>query len=130
MEGVVVNSYRDLRVWQHAMELAVACYEITKAFPPDERYGLIAQIRRSAASVSANIAEGYGRDSTGSYIHFLKTARGSLKELETHLILSERVKVLPGQDFVPLLRQTEDIGKMLNSLIRSLESRTRKHAPD
>ncbi len=93
-DDVEIKSYRDLRVWKEAMDLAVECYRITKAFPRDEIFGLTSQIRRSAASIPANIAEGYGRDSAGHYIHHLKVAQGSLKELETHVILSERVELL------------------------------------
>jgi four helix bundle protein len=116
-----INSYRDLKVWQQAMELAVSAYHVTRNYPTDERYGLIAQIRRAASSIPANIAEGYGRDSTGSYIQFLKNARGSLKELETHLLLSERVGVSESESLGPLLKQSDEIGRMLNALIRSLD---------
>ncbi len=76
------------------MDIAVDCYGLTKNFPKDEVYGLVSQIRRAAASVAANIAEGYGREATGAYIHHLKIAQGSLKELETHIILSSRVGLI------------------------------------
>ena len=85
-----ISGYRDLVVWQRAMELAEATYLLTKRFPPDEQYGLTSQARRAAASVAANIAEGYGRQTRASYVSFLRIAQGSLKELETHLILAER----------------------------------------
>ncbi|SIP97223.1 four helix bundle protein [Rhizobium sp. RU20A] len=77
------------------MDLAVGCYELTRRFPRDEMFGLTSQIRRASTSVAANIAEGHGRDATGFYIQHLKFAQGSLKELETHLILSSRVGVCP-----------------------------------
>ncbi len=77
------------------MALAVGCYEGTKAFPASETYGLTSQIRRSAASIAANIAEGHGRESTATFVHFLRIAQGSLKELETHLILAQRVGLMP-----------------------------------
>src|SRR5215472_5214879 len=83
-----INSYRDLRVWQDAMSLAESCYQLTASFPREEMFGLTSQIRRSAASVAANIAEGHGRENTGSFIH-QRIAQGSLKELETHLLLAE-----------------------------------------
>jgi four helix bundle protein len=75
-------------VWQAAIDLAVDCYEFTKWFPKEEVYGLTSQIRRAATSVAANIAEGHGREVTGSFIQFLRIAQGSLKELETHMLIS------------------------------------------
>jgi four helix bundle protein len=86
-----IEAYRDLRAWQEAMTVAADCYRITQLFPREEAFGMTSQIRRSAASVAANIAEGWGRDGTGSFVQFLKVPQGSLKELETHLLLSERV---------------------------------------
>ena len=116
-----IESYRDLRVWKEAMDLAVRCYEVTKAFPREEMFGLVSQIRRAAASVPANIAEGYGRESTGSYVHFLRMAQGSLKELETHLLLSARVGLIAEPSVEPLIEHSEVIGRMLRGLIRSIE---------
>ena len=78
-------------------------------------------MRRAAVSIPANIAEGYGRDSTGSYTHFLRVAQGSLKEVETHLILSERLGMAKGDETAPILNDCEELGKMLRALIRSLE---------
>jgi len=103
------------------MKLAVACYAVTKPFPPSEAYGMTSQIRRSSTSVAANIAEGHGRENTGSFIHFLRMAQGSLKELETHLILAEQVGLMKENAATVMLRDTEEIGKMLRSMIRSLE---------
>lgn len=115
-----IQSYRDLRVWREAMLLAELCYRHTKAFPKDALFGLTAQIRRAAASVPANIAEGYGRDNIGSYVQFLRIAQGSCKEIETHALLAERV--LENIDAPhELLRQSEVVGKMLRGLIRSLQ---------
>jgi four helix bundle protein len=113
-----LQSYRDLRVWREAMTLAEMCYRHTRDFPRDELYGLTSQIRRAAVSVAANIAEGYGRENTGSYLQFLRIAQGSCKELETHLILAERVL---GADGKSVLEQTETVGKMLRGLIKSLQ---------
>jgi len=105
-----INSYQDLVVWQKAMDLAVAAYNVTRRFPQAELYGLTSQMRRSASSVAANIAEGYGRESTGSYLHFLKTARGSLKEFETHVILAQRVGLLSVDQSQPLLNSAQSLG--------------------
>ena len=106
------------------MELAVGCYAVTKAFPNSEIYGMSSLIRRSSASIAANIAEGYGRENTGSFIQSLRIAQGSLKELETHMILGERVGLIIEGDAARLLGQSEEIGKMLRAMIRSLQ---RKH---
>ena len=116
-----VSSYRDLKVWQDAMTLAERCCVLTRSFPKDEMYGMTSQIRRSAVSVAANIAEGYGRDSAGSYVNFLRTSQGSLKELETHLLLAERVALAASNAIAPILQLCDAIGRMLRSLIRSLQ---------
>jgi four helix bundle protein len=118
-----IQSYRDLLVWQQAMDLAVLCYSLTQSFPRQELFGLTSQIRRSAASVAANIAEGHGRENPGSFIQFLRVAQGSLKETETHLILSERVGLLKAAQLSEVFRKCEEIGKMLRSLIRAIQER-------
>lgn len=117
-----INSYRDLVVWQEAMNLAEASYRLTASFPKEEAYGLTAQLRRSGSSIPANIAEGYGRDSRGAYVQHLRIAQGSLKEFETHLLLAERIEFVDRAVVAPLLSKAESIGKMLRSLIRSIES--------
>ena len=103
------------------MDLAEACYNATATFPRDELYGVTAQVRRAAASIAANIAEGYGRETTGSFIQFLRIAQGSVKELETHLLLAGRVQLSKAEELAPLLDQCERVSKMLRNLIRSLE---------
>jgi four helix bundle protein len=118
-----INSYRDLRVWQNAMALAEVCYRLTRRFPHDEIYGMTSQIRRAAASIPANIAEGNGRENRGEYIQFLRLAQGSLKELETHLLLSGRVELAAQEAIGPVLEKCEVLGKMLRGLIRALQNR-------
>ena len=108
-----IDSYRDLIVWQQAMDLAVAVYELTRTWPKDELYGLTSQVRRAATSVPANIAEGYGRENRGSYQQFLRIAQGSLKELETHLMIAQRVGVAADQSVSPLLERSESVGELL-----------------
>jgi four helix bundle protein len=120
-EKEIIQSYRDLKVWQEAMNLAEECYRLSKLFPSLEMYGMTSQIRRAAVSVPANIAEGYGREHRQEYIHFLQIAQGSLKELETHLILSGRVGLTVYTDIDPILQQCDMIGRMLRALIRSLQ---------
>ena len=116
-----IESHRDLVVWQKSMDLAVAAYRFTDAFPVHERYGLTSQLRRSAASVPANIAEGYVRESAGAYAQQLRVAQGSLKEFETHLLFAGRVILGNEKTVGPLLEQSERIGKMLRSLIRAIQ---------
>jgi four helix bundle protein len=108
------------------MTLAVSCYRLTGQYPRDELFGLTSQIRRAAGSVPANIAEGHGRENTGNFVQHLRVAQGSLKELETHLILSERVGILAVVDLQPVLAQCESLGKMVRALIRSLQDKTKK----
>jgi len=90
---MAVQSYQELKVWQKAMDLAVACYQATKPFPNEGMYGLTIQMRRAATSIPANIAEGQARQHTKEFLHFLAVARGSTKKVETHLILSHRLGV-------------------------------------
>ena len=115
-----VQSYRDLIVWQRAMDVAAATYQLTRDYPRDEMFGLTSQSRRAASSIPANIAEGYGRASRQAYINFLRIAQGSLKELETHLLLAERVGIARAGSIQPLLEQSEEIGRMLKALIGKL----------
>jgi four helix bundle protein len=119
----MAQNYRELGVWSEGITLVEMCYRLTKAFPKEEIYGMTSQIRRAAVSVPANIAEGYGRENRGEYIQFLKIAQGSLKELETHLIISERVQLATPQTIAPIMTQCETVGKMLRSLIRTLQQK-------
>lgn len=119
-----IQSYRDLKVWQVGMDLAEECYLATRLFPKEERYGMISQIRRASASIAANVAEGHGRKTRAEYIQFLYIAQGSLKELETHLLLSKRVKLGEGEVINSLLSQCESLGRLLSALIRSLTNKT------
>ncbi|MCC5617367.1 four helix bundle protein [Nostoc sp. CHAB 5836] len=123
MKESPVQSYRDLKVWQEAMNLAEICYKATKSFPKEEVYGITSQIRRSAVSVAANIAEGYGRKTPGEYIQFLYIAQGSLKELGTHLLLAIRVELESSQILNTVLNQCDSVEKLLLLLIRALENK-------
>jgi four helix bundle protein len=118
-----MQNYKELDVWQKVVRLATDLYTVTGRFPDTEKYGLVAQIRRAATSVPANIAEGWGRGSTKEYIQFLMVARGSLMELETHLIIAGKLRFLDNDLLEQILKQIEDIGKMLNRLVSSLRSR-------
>ena len=86
-----IRGYRDLVVWQRAMQIAEQTYLLSRSFPREEQFGLTSQTRRAAVSIAANIGEGYGRGTRPAYASFVRIAQGSLKELETHLMLAERV---------------------------------------
>ncbi|NNM84475.1 MAG: four helix bundle protein [Phycisphaerales bacterium] len=118
-----LSSYRDLMVWQKSIALALKIYEITRNYPSEERFGTTSQMRRAATSIPANIAEGQARRSTGEFLHSLGIARGSLAELETFLILSERLGHLRSPESENLPKDCAEISKMLNALIKSLSTR-------
>ena len=105
------------------MDLAEACYGLTRNFPREDAYGMTSQVRRSAAAIPANIAEGQGRDGAGKFVQFLRIAQGSLKDLGTHLILASRVGLTNEEETAPILKRCETVGKMLRALIRSVQAR-------
>lgn len=119
-----IESYKDLIVWQQAMDLVVSVYAATKQWPKEELYGLTSQVRRAATSVPANIAEGFARENRGSYLQFLRIAQGSLKEVETHLIVAQRIEIFEEKSAAELLRECESVGKLLRLLIRKLSGDT------
>ncbi|NQU03345.1 MAG: four helix bundle protein [Syntrophaceae bacterium] len=119
-----MKTYRDLVVWQKSMGLVTEVYEISKKFPKDELYGLISQIRRCAISLPSNIAEGYGRNSTNDYIHFLRIASGSLYELQTQMEISLNLQYIDRREFENLYELSREIERMLSSLIRKLRDRS------
>ena len=105
------------------MDLAVLCYKISKMFPKEDLFGLTSQLRRSSASVAANIAEGHGRESSATFVQYLRIAQGSLKETETHIILAGRLELASSTILKAALSSCEDIGKMLRSLIRTIQDK-------
>jgi four helix bundle protein len=113
-------------VWQDAMTLAESCYRLTRQCPREELFGLTSQIGRASGSVPANIADGHGRENTGNFVQHLRIPQGSLKELETHLILAERVGILQALELQTALVQCESLGKMVRALIRSLQDKSTK----
>jgi four helix bundle protein len=117
-----LKDYKELDVWRKSMEFTIEIYKLSRGFPETEKYAMTSQVRRAATSVPANIAEGWGRGSTKEYIQHLTIARGSLLELETHLIVARNLGYL-GQTQLDILEMPlQDIGKMLNRLIASLRS--------
>ena len=118
-----LKSYRDLEVWKKSIDLVDKIYQLSKTFPPEERFGLTSQIRRAAISIPANIAEGAARTGTGEFLQFLSVASGSLAEVETFLVLTQRLKLMPDQTVLELEAQAAEISRMLGGLKRSLRSR-------
>jgi len=116
-----INSYKDLDIWKQGIELTVDIYSLLKDFPVEERFGIISQIKRASISIPANIAEGWGRNSTKSYSLFLKQARGSLYELETELIIANRIGYLK-ENCEDIFDKITTLSKMINSLINKLDN--------
>ncbi|MEZ5849409.1 MAG: four helix bundle protein [Hyphomicrobiaceae bacterium] len=119
-----VRSNRDLVAWQKSMALATACDRETATFPASEIYGMTSQIRRAGASVPANIADGYGRETTRAYVRALRVAPGSLKELDTHVLLAQTVESMGDDSTGRPLDRCEEVGRMLRALIRALQKRS------
>lgn len=123
MENQKISSFKDLKIWQKSMILINQIYNLSKDFPANEKFGLTSQINRASVSVASNIAEGWGRESKKSFVQFLKISRGSLFELDTLLIVAVNQNYLKDSDYDQLLIQINEIGKMINSLIYSIEKK-------
>lgn len=121
-----ISSFRDLEIWQEAHCLVLEIYRITKDFPKEEIYGLISQLRRSAVSVAACIVEGQSRNTTKEFMKFLFDARGSCAETKYHLLLSRDLGYFNFELFEKLNNRYEILGKRINSLINSLENKSKK----
>ena len=117
-----IRSHRDLLAWQKAMDLVVAVYDVTRAFPKEELYGLTNQIRRAVVSIPANIAEGQGRRSKAEFRQFLCNSRGSLLELDTHLEIAARLGYFGPDKHRELQGQLYEVARIVNGLLRSLST--------
>lgn len=116
-----VKNYRDLVAWQRAVELGLETYRLTATFPDTERFGLTQQMRRAAVSIASNIAEGYGRGSTGDYLRFLKIARGGLCELETQLLFARELGYISSEQHATTQMHIDDCHRVLFGLIRAIQ---------
>ena len=116
----MVKTFKDLVVWQEAMNLVDMIYLQTRTFPKEELYGLTSQVRRAAISIPANIAEGNGRKSRKEYLQFLSIANGSMAELETQILIAERLNFLTKEQIDKLQIQLQSVGKLLTALRKSL----------
>jgi four helix bundle protein len=117
-----MKDFRNLKVWEKAHHLTLSIYRVTKEFPKDEQYGLTNQIRRASSSISANIAEGCGKDSDGEFKRFLLIAMGSASELENHILLARDLDYLETEDYDDLQSTLVELKKMLNAFIQKLKA--------
>ena len=119
----MIRDFTELKVWQEAHKLTLAVYKNTRDFPAQEKFGIVSQLQRAAASVPANIAEGFARNSTNELLHFLNIARGSLAETRYFLLLSRDLGYLNGNSLQPMQKQCESVAQLINALARSLRLR-------
>ena len=119
---VKIEGYKDLIAWQKAMDLVEAVYRASGRFPAEERFGLTAQIRRAAVSVPSNIAEGYSRPGRADYIRFLNIARGSANEIETQLLIAERLGFMEREKLTGIIDIVQEVQRILKGLVSSLRS--------
>jgi len=116
-----MRPHERLDVWTKSIEFVVAVYKATEPFPKDERFGLTSQLRRASVSIPANIAEGAGRQSTKEFAHFLSNAQGFASEVDTELLIANRLGYLAEAKYVSLRASLDDIGRMINGLSRHLK---------
>jgi four helix bundle protein len=115
-----VKDFRDLQVWQKAHQLTLAVYRLTASFPRAELYGLTTQLRRSSASIAANLAEGCGRNGDAEFARFCSIAMGSASQLDYHLLLASDLKLITATDYTNLAQQTSEVKRMLAGLLQKL----------
>lgn len=118
-----MHNLKELKIWNKAVELSVEVYKATANFPKEEIYGLTSQIRRSAVSVPSNISEGAGRNSNKEFIHFLGISNGSSYELQTQLVISNKLKLISNETLQPLLKEIDEIQKMTYTFQNKLHNR-------
>jgi four helix bundle protein len=116
-----IKSYRDLVAWQKAMDLVTSVYQVSERFPGHERFGLVSQIRRAAVSVPSNIAEGHGRRTKSDFVHFLDVARGSANEVQTQLLIAERLGYVGQEASSVCVGLADEVQRIVNALIRAVE---------
>jgi four helix bundle protein len=117
------SSYKNLIVWQKSIALVTDIYKLTEKFPSTERYGIISQLTRAIISIPSNIAEGWGRELPSNYLQFLRIARGSLMEAETIILISKNLKYIEDNDYLEINKKVDEVGKILQGLIKSVEQK-------
>jgi four helix bundle protein len=117
---MAVKQYRDLIAWQKAMDFVVLIYKTTGSFPREEVFGLTSQVRKAAVSIPSNIAEGQGRNTVGDFLHFLGVARGSLQEVETQILIAQRLLYISAEKQEEALVLSSEVGRLINGLSNSI----------
>jgi len=120
---VKINSYRNLIVWQKSVALVTDIYTLTKSFPQEEKFGIVSQLNRASVSIPSNIAEGWGRESSKNYLQFLRISRGSLMETETLLEISKNLNYINESEFKAISDNIEEVSKILQGLIKSIQQK-------
>jgi len=118
-----INSYKDLIVWQKSIALVTEIYKLTKTFPAEEKFGIVNQLNRAVVSIPANIAEGWGRESSKNYLQFLRISRGSLMETETLLVISKNLNYIDDENFRMISEKLDETGKILQGLIKRVQQK-------
>lgn len=119
-----IKSYKDLNIWKNGLKISELTYKLTKTFPKDEIFGMSSQMKRSSVSIPSNIAEGFGRSSTNSYLQYLRIARGSLYELDTQLTLSKNLELTKDNELInEIINLISEEGKMINAYINKLKEK-------
>ena len=118
-----VQNYRELIAWQKSMDLVEMVYIATRAWPKEEMYGLTSQVRRAVVSIASNIAEGQGRTSTKEFLHHLSIAHGSLREVETQILIAQRLDYMPSEEVKRILTASAEVGRLINGLSNALASK-------
>lgn len=117
-----MHKLKELTVWEKSLDLAVETYQMTSGFPKDEVYGLTQQIKRAVISISSNIAEGAGRNGSNEFVHFLGISNGSAYELQTQIILANRLNLIDNKSSETLLQKIDEIQKMIYGLIKKIKT--------
>lgn len=121
--SVEVKTYKDLIAWQKSIVLVTEIYSLTRTFPADEKFGLTSQLNRAAVSVPSNIAEGWGRETSKNFLQFLRNSRGSIMEIQTQLIIAKNLKFVDEHNYQKLADKSEEVGKILQGLIKSINAK-------
>ncbi len=127
MDGKI-STYKDLIVWQKSIALVTKVYLVTQTFSQTEKFGIVSQLNRAVVSVPTNIAEGWGRESSKNYLQFLRISRGSLMETETLLLISKNLHFISEKEYKELLTDVEEVGKILQGLIKSINQKLKLSA--
>lgn len=117
-----IQSYRDLIAWQKSIALVTDIYKLTAKFPEREKFGLTSQLNRASVSVSANIAEGWGRETSKSFLQFLRTSRASLMEVQTLIEIAKNIELISLEEYRDVISKSDEVSKIIQGLIKSIQN--------